>query len=354
MQVVDTFKQNMKKMNTKSRIAITVLAVLLFAGISFSAYAKYYKTSYNQGIAIASGFYFNSKFMCEEENINDLKIEELAKKEEIVSQLTSYVSNKPWNGNDFTLSIDVRNYANQLLYNDKDLDISYKVDFILLDEGADANGTYEVRPENSTSYTKITNSKAVGFEGKLEGGQAIEDKYELKVTLPMTGSADYKPARILIMAYPEDIASGKIAGIVKVDYNQAEMEIIDQKFTIEDELQKLGDDKWMERVKEESAFVYQLKTTGGYYVEGGNNMMQKIKITWNPDLFVLNQNDRYINEESTEYSSDQGEMIIETAPYSSIKFVFFKKGSFDETVKDMTLEAFTKESVKVDIINAEP
>lgn len=338
-----------EKGNRKVYLIAGLMACLLLVGVSITVYSKYYRTGYNQGMAIASGFYFSSSYMYEEEGLDNIKnIEELAKRkngtlvhEELVNRLISSVSNETWNGNSYTFHIDVRNYANQLLYNDKDLSISYKVEFVLLDADTTSNGTYEVRKGNSGSYTKITNNgngsiRKASFQGTLAGGQPLEDDYELRVTLTK-GTADYVPARVLIMAYPEGIAFVqnplKIAGIVRADYNQAEMQIIDQKFTIEDELESSSD--WKKRVKEESAFVYQLKTTGGYYVEGNDNMMQTIKIKWDPDMFVLNQNDRYIKAKDTQYDPKTGEMIIKTVPYSSIKFVFFKKEGFDGKVDAM-------------------
>lgn len=354
-----------EKGNRKVYLIAGLMACLLLVGVSITVYSKYYRTGYNQGMAIASGFYFSSSYMYEEEGLNNIKnIEELAKRkngtlvhEELVNRLISSVSNETWNGNNYTFHIDVRNYANQLLYNDKDLSISYKVEFVLLDADTTSNGTYEVRKGNSGSYTKITNNgngsiRKASFQGTLAGGQPLEDDYELRVTLTK-GTANYVPARVLIMAYPEGIAFVqnplKIAGIVRADYNQAEMQIIDQKFTIEDELNKLSSDEWKNRVIEESAFVYQLKTTGGYYVEGNDNMMQTIKIQWNPDMFVLNKNDRYGTAKDTQYNASKGEMIIKTVPYSSIKFVFFKKEGFDGVVENMTLDEFTK-AVRVSII----
>lgn len=349
-----------EKGNRKVYLIAGLMACLLLVGVSITVYSKYYRTGYNQGMAIASGFYFSSSYMYEEEGLSGISIKELARRksdgtlvhEELVNRLISSVSNEAWNDDNYTFHIDVRNYANQLLYNDKDLNISYKVEFILLDAGT-TNGTYGVRKGKSGNYTEITNVKEVSFEGTLAGGQPLEDDYELRVTLPKDTA--YVPARVLIMAYPKGIAFVqnplKIAGIVRADYNQAEMQIIDQKFTIEDELNKLSGDEWKNRVIEESAFVYQLKTTGGYYVEGNDNMMQTIKIQWDPNMFALNRNDRYMTAKGTQYNASKGEMIIKTVPYSSIKFVFFKKEGFDGVVNDnnMTLDEFTK-AVKVSII----
>lgn len=360
-------KKSKQWKNKKSYLIIGLLACVFLAGASITVYSKYYKTGYNQGMAIASGFYFSSNYMYEEEAINSFTIEELAKSqdgklvhEDLINKLISAVSKEAWNSNSYTFKIEIRNYANSLLFNDEVLNVSYQVEFALLD--ANAGAEYGVRKKDTGAYTPITNDgngnlTTASFQGELKGGKLSEDEYELQVTLN-GGAASYTPARILIMAYPEGNAflqnPRKIAGIVKAEYNQAEMEIIDQKFTI-DKDNELTESTWRERVKKESAFTYQLKTTGGFYVEGDDNMLQKIKITWDPDVLALNENDKYKNESGTQYDPDSGEMIIKTAPYSSIKFVFFKKEGFktwvDNTMK--SLEDF-RELVSVEKVAATP
>ncbi len=188
--------------------------------------------------------------------------------------------------------------------------------------------------------------KKASFRGTLEGGLLTWENYVLRVSLGSGQTADsYQPARVLLMAYPVEPVfledTKKIAGIIRAEYNITEMEITDQKFTIEDELKE---DSWQERVKKESALVYQLKTTGNYFAQETDNMLQKIRIKWNPSMFSLNKNDRYLNHaEGTrlvEYDEAGGTMVIETAPYSSIKFVFFKKEDFDTEIQNMTLDEF--------------
>lgn len=361
-------KKSKQWKSKKSYLIIGLLACVFLAGASITVYSKYYKTGYNQGMAIASGFYFSSNYMYEEEAINNYTIKELAKSqdgklvhEDLINKLISAVSKEAWNTNGSSISytfnnIEVRNYANSLLFNDEKLNVSYQVEFALLD--ANAGAEYKVRKKGTGTYTSITNDgngnlTTASFQGKLKGGELSEDVYELQVTRPQTG--EYTPARILIMAYPEGDAFSqnprKIAGIVKAEYNQAEMEIIDQKFTIEDELE---DSTWQERVKKESAFIYQLKTTGGFYVEGDDNMLQKIKIKWNPDVLALNENDKYKNESGTQYDAGLGEMIIETAPYSSIKFVFFKKEGFGDWVDGQSSMDKFKGLVSVEKVAATP
>lgn len=337
-----------------------MVGCLVLAGASLTVYSKYYKTRYEKGMAIASGFYFSSNYMYEEEGLNDIEdIEELTKRnggklvhEDLLNRLMVAVSNKPWAaGNNYTFDVEVRNHINQLLYNDKDLNVAYVIEFILLDEpgGADYSVGKTINGVDTGNYIPLNSGntiKKASFRGTLEGGLLTWENYVLRVSLGSGQTADsYQPARVLLMAYPVEPVfledTKKIAGIIRAEYNITEMEITDQKFTIEDELKE---DSWQERVKKESALVYQLKTTGNYFAQETDNMLQKIRIKWNPNMFSLDKNDRYLNHaEGTrlvEYDEAGGTMVIETAPYSSIKFVFFKKEDFDTEIQNMTLDEF--------------
>jgi len=352
---------------TRKKAVMVWIGCLVLAGASLTVYSKYYKTRYEKGMAIASGFYFSSNYMYEEEGLNDIAdIEELTKRsggrlvhEDLVNRLMVAV-NKQLLGDDSCLfNVEVRNYTNQLLYNDLDLNVGYKVEFALLD--APVGAVYEIRKGSTGSYVRLENdgrgkiAKAV-FEGDLKGGELSWDDYELKVTIDNSQGAVYQSSRVLLMAYPisPDYIKDtkKIAGIIMADYNQRKMEITDQRLTIEEEA-GWNETDWKEKMKAESAFVYQLKTTGNYYAQGSGSMKQEIRIIWDAELFELNRNDKYReeNDANIEYKDGKGIMTIETMPYSSIKFVFFKKQGFDEKIDKSTLtwKEFAKKAFQAEI-----
>lgn len=242
-----------------------MVGCLVLAGASLTVYSKYYKTRYEKGMAIASGFYFSSNYMYEEEGLNDIEdIEELTKRnggklvhEDLLNRLMVAVSNKPWAaGNNYTFDVEVRNHINQLLYNDKDLNVAYVIEFILLDEpgGADYSVGKTINGVDTGNYIPLNSGntiKKASFRGTLEGGLLTWENYVLRVSLGSGQTADsYQPARVLLMAYPVEPVfledTKKIAGIIRAEYNITEMEITDQKFTIEDELKE---DSWQERIK---------------------------------------------------------------------------------------------------------
>lgn len=349
MKKAEEIKLSVKKWIQKNsgkrgrKIATIGLVCLLAGMLSFTVYSKYYKTGYNKGMAIASGFYFSSDYM-KDTGMQDIdSMDELLENDEVIALLPITANDKTWSSTTFQFPIDVCNYTNQLLYNDKDLNVSYTVEFALLD--APQGAIYSVRKGTEGEYQALNKSgnsiqKAI-FTGNLQGGKLSWDTYDLKITL--SGGVDYVPSRILMMAYPTApeylVNTKKIAGIVTADYNQRAMEITEQGFVIEENT-SFNDTTWRDMVKKESALVYQIKTTGNYSENGTNNLRQRIEIQWDPALYELNMNDRYRNESTTVIDESAGTMTIETMPYASIKFVFFKKENFDTNINSMTLDEF--------------
>lgn len=338
-----TGKKDIKKKQVKAAVIIT--CCLIIGCISLTVYSKYYKTGYNKGMATASGFYFSSNYLVEEE-LEVQSVEELAGRQDLIDKLPVTANNTIWNTSSFHFTVDIRNYTNQLLYNDTDLNVSYILEFMLLDEQQGA--TYEVRKGTDGSYQPLAKTSSgankAAFTGTLEGGRLTVESYDLRVSLTAGQGNSYVPARILMLAYPVApsflVDTKKIAGIITADYNQKEMEITEQGFTIDDDVFTVA--AWKEIAKKESALVYQIKTTGNYSGNGNDNIKRKIELSWNPVMYELNQNDSYKNDSSTIYDGTNGTMTIETMPYASIKFVFFKKSGFDDGIDKMTIEEFRK------------
>lgn len=327
------------------RIAAIAIACLLAGAVSITVYSKYYKTGYNKGMAIASGFYFSSDYMKEVDMQDVSSIEDLMEKDEVISILPITANDKTWSDTSFQFAIDVRNYTNQLLYNDEDLNVSYTVEFALLDEPQGA--IYEVRKGTEGTYQTLQKNASgiqkASFTGVLQGGKLTWDTYDLRVTLSGGSGTTYVPSRILMLAYPTApsylVDTKKIAGMITADYNQRAMEITEQGFTVEDN-PSFNDSNWKDMVKKESAFVYQIKTTGNYSENGTDNLKQRITIQWDPTLYELNLNDKYRSDAATVIDEAAGTMTVETMPYASIKFVFFKKADFDTKIDSMTLDGF--------------
>ncbi len=351
-------KERAGKLNKEIRIVLAVMTCLIFACTSIVVYSKYYKTGYNKGMAVASGFYFGSNYMESADDIKGLTMEEIAR--DYRDSILVSANRNSWNSSTYVFDVELRNYDSQLLYNDIDLDVEYQVHFMLLDEpqGASYNVSYGTQTKNlQWSGGKGT---VVSFQGTLPGGTLKADKYALSVSV--TDEAAYTPASILMMAYPvgpDYLLNAKcIAGIVKANYEEREFKIESESgFTVCKTLEYETD--WKAAVNQESGFVYQLLTTGNYTGAGATETRKTIRLQWKNEMFKINENDEYYKEVKDDiskyYSVSEGGvdwqvMEIEVKPYASLKFVFFRSDGFDEKIGKMSDKTEFETSIKAEIV----
>lgn len=319
------------------RIAAVSLVCLILAGVSITVYSKYYKTGYNKGVAGAAGFYFASNYMAEleKEDQDITNVEELSKD---LSRVSIKASDSAWTSNSnpgeavrgtCVISVNINNYINPLFYNDGGLNVSYTVEFILLNEPEKVK--YGIRQGTTGAYQTL--GKAVtAYTGELEGGKQFSDTYQIQVEIEDV--MDYTPARILALAYPTAPSyvqkTGKIAGIITAEYTASKLEITEQKFTIEEELEDLEKNggKWKEALKEYSGLEYLVRTTGG-------SSTKQMKLKWEPKMVALDLNNEYRLALQEKYKGDstglsaylneaEGWMIVDILPYSSSRFRFYE------------------------------
>lgn len=265
-----------------------------------------------------------------------------------------------WKGtNQFSFNVEIWNYDNQLLYNDKDLNVEYKVCFMLLEEPKGATYTVE---DGAASYPLNGKGSVVELSGKLAGGQPRTDTY--KLTVGMTDANAYVPTSVLMVAYPTGpdylVNTRYIAGIVKANYEDREFKIESGTGFTVSKTQEYRDD-WRAAVEAESGFVYQLITSGNYTGSEATATRKKIRLRWDSDMFKINENDDYyqsVKDNAVQYYKETDSngidwqvMEIEVLPYSSLKFVFFRNDGFDGKLGSMTDSSEFEESVKAEVIS---
>lgn len=341
-------KKRVKKAEKKNRIPqimFTALAGLLVLGVSITVYSKYYKTGYNKGMAIASGFYFSSNFMAVTEDIKGKTMEEIAKNH--LDSVIISANPTSWKGTDaYTFAVEVRNYDNHLLYNDRDLNVEYQIEFMLLEDPKGA--TYQVGFGTETKRLAKKGS-VVTFKGKLPGGSLKADVYSLSVG--MTNAGIYEPADVLMVAYPTGpdylVDTKCMAGIVRAIFEEREFKIEEGSgFTVMNTEDYEKD--WKAAVESEAGFVYQLITTGSYTGSETTSTRKKIKVKWDKDMFKISLNDEYYQQalnHDKEHPSEPKQyyeegnwqvMEVEVMPYASIKFVFFRQDGFETGLNGIT------------------
>lgn len=355
--------RNFIKVNKPVGIVVAVLACLVLVGVSYTVYSKYYKTGYNPGMATASGFYFNSNYMAPVEELKTMDMDPTKMKdisEDVLNSIILSTNRTPWVGNsDYPLHINVRNYDNQLLYNDKDLDVVYEVNFMLLDEPN--VGRYRIEYGSESRSLEKRGNVVTFSDMELPGGKLNQHEYTLRVAMADGEDANaYKPARVLMVAYPtgpEYLKKTKvIAGILRVSYEERKFKIDPASgFLIRKNSEYEKDNAWKNVILAESGFEYQLYTSGNFTGSGGATR-KTIEVRWRKDMYQISEFNEYYQEvkgDTTRYYTDGDEQVmkIDILPYSSLKFVFFRAPEFEEVIKaeETTKEVFEK-SVKVTVV----
>ena len=327
--------KDLLKDKKKELIILTSIMLVLVIVTSLIIYGKYYATTNNKGVSVASGLYFGSNILTNIKgslDIEDAKIDD---------DIPTYLNPEVWTGTTYTYPVEIRNYNSILLYNDSNLDMQYKVVFTLLDEDSATSYTVkQITADGSTNSEKIIEyGKEVSFTGQIKGGQPIYDKYEVSISIENVDTFDGKSAKILAVAYPtapdyiaataEDL---RLATIIQGDYTQPKIEIDKSEFIISE---MMNDANWLDIVKKYSGYEYNVTTTGDIASTGAENISQDIEITWS-NVLTINQFDPYYIQ-----AKDEGKVIvddvnntttmtIDAKPYSNMVITFFKKdASFD-------------------------
>ena len=317
-------KQNKQKQLHKRNCRAIIGFVTSFVLLCFASgvlFAKYYAGSSNKGVATASSLYFSSNVLRNISNADD-------------SSYPIIYNTEAWDGNGAcNLEVQIRNYQNQLLYNDRNLDITYDITFELTEDTD--GGTYEV--SDGTNTYDITNGHT--FTGvTLDGGVAKTDTYKILVTRPddQKGNTTYRSVGIRVTATPVSpsyvTSSASLGGILyasmvsvqyKLDYNFDKVKSVDNF----------------------SGFPCTIT-----YTPGEDNAAHKIKIIWNNKLEIDQYNKYYLQAKdagSFQVTNDSSYIILTMEPYSAIDVTFYRTSDFDDdsdsligciTLENMTLQ----------------
>ncbi|MDD6069477.1 MAG: hypothetical protein PUC12_01500 [Clostridiales bacterium] len=301
---------------------ITSLVLLCLAGGVLVA--KYYAGRSNKGVATASSLYFSS---------NVLKSLNNGTGDPVEGNYPIIYNTSTWNGNDpYIFDVEIRNYQNQLLYNDRNLDITYDISFELMD--TTDGGSYSVSYGNETRTLTSENKTAVFSNKTLQGGMARADQFKISVTRPdsQKDNPNYRSCGILVIAKPVSPSyvkdSIKLGGILYAT-------MVSAQYKLEHNFNKV------------TAGNSPLSDFCGFpctitYMPGEDNAAHEVKVKWKNNLEIDQHNAYYLQakQESGRSGMETSDettwnyMIITMQPYSSIQIAFYRADSFDdETVK---------------------
>lgn len=363
-----------KTLNKKKirRIAGILLVCIALAGITGIVYGKYYASRNNKGIVVASNLYFGSDKLKKSTGITN--IDDIVGNDEMINKINVFTNSGSWATTNLPLSFDIRNYDNNILYNENKLDIEYKIECVLLDEPIGAK--YSIVSSDGTVYRLDNKGSKVELTGSLKGGTLSSDTFAVQIS--MVSQEVYKAARVLVMAYPispdyvykdkDDNQEYRLLGIFQGHITDVKMSIDSAKFKVQDN-EQYNDSKWKDLVTDLSGYVYNIKTIGDVVTDEETASKQEIKVTWNTNYLTIDEYDEsYLaakehddkakqaaiaeaeakgeptdNVTYDKYLIDNGDgtmsMIISVLPYYSIDITFYRTADFKSALNSQPANA---------------
>ncbi len=325
-------KERQHKKGLKLRwIIIGILACANVAWFGYGAYAKYFSQSAKSGIAIASGIYFTANYAVHTDS--DVFYESIVKSD--------------YTGVTYNFDFEVRNYENNLLFNENSVNIPYSLEFWL--EEQPVNAFYTVKKAGGAAQTiGVTEENKLTIEGQsIAGGAAMSNVYTISINV--TGNT-HEAVPIYVSVKTDDgaIITRNLCGkMIITNVARPESFIEMQEFVVTN--QSGTDDEKYAEIQSQSEFIYEIRTVGD--VLDADEITEELKLSWSPSVFQLD----LFDEAYLEWLNTTGEsgpktdadgwnyFIVKVMPYSSETIGFFRGEQFNAKVSNMaTLNQYIK------------
>ena len=306
-------------------VVVCILAGLIGGGVTL---AKYYEQESRKGVSVASGLYFTSNCLM---SISNNDIGDFGK-------FTQYAGSGGWNGSGAcTLPIQINNFENILLYNDRNLNIMYDLYFQLLDTPVEGS-SYEVRYtiDGVTQTKKLAeNAPFVIKDQYLQGGSAQSNRVDLIVSPEADINAEkYISKRVAAWAvptYPDYVANtSKLAAVITAVPQKGEFSHRAGFEIAEDLDAREWNPDGIRLLNNYSGFVYNIKTTGE-----DRYATHYFEISWDNRYLDIDQYNSYyleaIKSTDTSWKDDTAHtstIKVEAPSYTSMNIHFYKTENF--------------------------
>lgn len=309
----------------RTGFAVILLLIVIALGGNY-VYAKYFSESARWGVAIASGVYFTANYAAANEDFFEVNVS------------SNYM------GNNYEYVFEVRNYENNLLFNESSVVIPYSVSFWLGETPQGA--TYSVVWQEQSNGLSV--NQKVTFSGhSIAGGSANANPYTIKIDVTDSGNA-HEAVPIYVEVKTDDgaIINKTLRGKMVLNNVSAPKNYIEsQAFVISKNT--TDDAEKFELMQKQSMFTYEIRTVGEVAL---GDITEKLKLSWNPTLLEIDLFDEaYLawqesEEEATgtapkaPYVDADGwyYITLDVMPYSAQTVNFLRGTGYAENIKDMS------------------
>ena len=302
------FRRFMRKYN----FVVLALIVFLFLGSCGYLVAKYYAQSAKQGLAVAAGVYFTSNYAVAAEPDSE--------------DYTERIVSRDYQGGEYTIDFQVRNYENNLLFNDKNVTIPYQVSFWL--DKAPADAAYTVSDGEQSNEILVGKDNCVTITGKtIIGGSAKADTYAIHIKPAGSEKHQAVPVYVVVQTTEGALIQKTLKGKMQlVNASTPENFIQSSGFVV-----PAGAGSDIEAVKSEAALTYEIRTVS----EGvtASEVTEELLLSWNSSVLDIDRFDsNYVKWITDKKVSEPGNVTgkpgwcyitMHVMPYASEEVLFF-------------------------------
>lgn len=321
-------RKKKRKQNKKSlKLRWIIIGVLVCANVGwfgYATYAKYFSQSAKSGIAIATGIYFTANYAVHTDS--DSFFESIVKSD--------------YTGVTYNFDFEVRNYENNLLFNESGVSIPYTIEIWTEEQPVNANYTIQKAGGSAKAIGVSEANKTVLSGQNIAGGAAVANVYTISLNV-WGNTHEAVPIYVRVKTDDGAVITRNLCGkMIITNVARPESFIEKQEFVVTN-TSGTDDEKFAE-IQSQSEFIYEIRTVGD--VLDADEITEELKLSWDPTVFQLD----LFDEAYLEWLSTTGAtapktdtngwkyFIVKVMPYSSETIGFFRGEQFLTKVWDMT------------------
>lgn len=314
-------------------LLISIAAILLLVSGGSYVYAKYFSERAQWGVAIASGVYFTANYASEKEDFFETIVK------------SDYL------GSNTQFTFEVRNYENNLLFNESDVVIPYSLSFWLGEEPVGAAYTVTWQDGEQSATLNVGEAQKVTIDGQsIAGGAAKAVEYVLRITVTTEEVHEAVPIYVEVQTAEGALVNKRLRGKMVLNNTAIPENYIEsQGFIVPEETDP--ENVQFEQIQEQSGFSYEIRTVG----EVADEVTEELKLSWNPDVLEIDLFEEayleWLESDTKEELETAGTVMdsnglatdsngwkyitVKVMPYSAETIVFFRGENFATSITDM-------------------
>jgi len=344
-----------RRKKTEHFVRITAfLALVAIVWVGSHTYAKYFSESARHGVAIASGVYFSANYAAESSSTDS-------------GEYFESVVNSNYGGGNYAFDFEVRNYENNILFNESGVTIPYSLSFWLGDTPVGAEYSISwVDGEKTKSAilgagegTKVT----IGNQS-ISGGGASVVEYTIAIS-DVAQSAVHKSVPIYVEVKTDEgaIINKTLRGKMVLNNSKIPENYIEsQEFVVSG--QYADDAAKFAAIQKQAMLTYEIRTVGEV---ASGDVTEKLKLSWDPvlleidlfdDAFLAWQESNTLEggvapqSPAVDATTGRYYIILEVMPYSAQTVSFFRGARYGERIVGLDTAEASMQALK-DAILAE-